>query len=92
MKKHEKAKIAAAKKPYTKLFEFPVLHKGWEMDSRGWVAELDSGKRVLVLENHGTEYIAKESELQERIAEYEAVLQASHEALTMLNQIQKDKQ
>lgn len=56
---------------YKRLFEFPVLWKGWEGDSNGWVVERQDGTRVLLLTNHGREYEAKPDAVLERIAEYE---------------------
>lgn len=75
-----------AKRPdYTKILEFPVLFAGWEMDSKGWIAELNTDKsKVLVLTNHGVEYLADRSELQARIREYQRVINKSEEALDLL--------
>lgn len=67
-----------------KLFEFPVLWSGWEMDNKGWIAE-KNGKRVVVLTSHGSEYIATEAELAKRIKEYRTALGATKEAVRMLH-------
>lgn len=72
-------------KAYRKLFAFAVLHTGWELDATAWVAELDNGQRVLVMSNHGNEYIAQPQELLEKIAEYENCIADSKRALDMLS-------
>jgi hypothetical protein len=67
-----------------KLYEFPVMHSGWEMDSKGWVVELADGRRAILLANHGVEYLAKPSELHELIEEYQQAISATRKALGIL--------
>ena len=67
-----------------KLFEFPVLWSGWEMDNKGWIAE-KNGKRVIVLTSHGREYIASEAELAKRLQDYRDALAATKQAIRMLH-------
>lgn len=66
------------------LLTFRVLHDGWEMDNEGRVYEGAEGKRFLVLTNHGGEYRAELSALDEKIAEYKAVLADSEKARALL--------
>lgn len=67
-----------------KIYEFPVLWSGWELDDKGWVALDDSGKPVIILTNHGTEYVAATDELQEHMKRYRAVIEATEKALAMV--------
>jgi hypothetical protein len=68
-----------------KVFQFPVLWEGWEIDSKGWVAEREDGTRALILTNHGSEYEADPEILEDRIAEYQRVIVETQKALSMLN-------
>ncbi len=68
----------------TKIYEFPVLWAGWEMDDKGWVALDDSGKKLIVLSNHGDEYVASIDELHEKIKVYKATIEATEKALEMV--------
>jgi hypothetical protein len=36
------------------LFQFTVLHAGWECDDKGWVVEMEDGSKALVLSSHTT--------------------------------------
>lgn len=84
----KKSKEASNPKPisYKKLFPFPVLWQGWETDNNAWVAETPDKKKILVMQSHGTEIVAPVGTLEERIREYEAVLESSKKALDMLRQ------
>ena len=64
----------------TVVFEFPVFHTGWELDATGWVVERGK-KRFIVLTNHGTSYIAKNSELKAKIREYSKVIKQTERAI-----------
>jgi|GEM_PF-6064754 len=66
-----------------KIHEFPVMWAGWEMDDKGWVALDDSGQKVIVLSNHGAEYVASIDELREKIVRYKAVIDATEKAIAM---------
>lgn len=67
-----------------KIYEFPVLWSGWELDDKGWVALDDSGKAVIILTNHGTEYIASTEEVQENIKRYSLAIEATERAIEMV--------
>lgn len=67
-----------------KIYEFPVMWSGWELDNKGWVALDDNGKRVIVLTNHGVEYIASNDELHEKIKSYTATIEATEKALEIV--------
>ena len=67
-----------------KIYEFPVLWSGWEMDGKGWIALDDNGNPVIILTNHGAEYVASIDELQENIKRYRAAIEATEKVLTMV--------
>lgn len=67
-----------------KIYEFPVMWSGWELDDKGWVALDDSGKKIIVLSNHGTEYVASIDDLHEKIRKYKTVIEATEKALVMV--------
>lgn len=67
-----------------KIYEFPVMWAGWELDDKGWVALDDNGKKVIVLSNHGSEYIASIDELQEKIKRYKATIKVTEKAIEMV--------
>lgn len=67
-----------------KIYEFPVLHAGWEMDDKGWVAIDDNGRKVIILTNHGSECVASVEELREKIEKYKAVIEATEKAIEMV--------
>lgn len=48
------------------LYEFTVLHPGWELDRYGWICgdQFLGGTLLLVLTNHGSPYIADIKELE----------------------------
>jgi hypothetical protein len=67
-----------------KIYEFPVMWSGWELDDKGWIALDDSGKPVIILTSHGAEYVASIDVLQEKIKRYKAVIEATEKALAMV--------
>lgn len=69
-----------------KIYEFPVLHAGWEMDYKGWVALVESGQKVIILTTHGTEYFASIDELQKAIERYTSAIEATEKAIKMVQQ------
>lgn len=66
------------------LFEFPVLHEGWECDPKGWVMERPDGSRYLRLTTHGAPYHADAGELEERIKEYMDAIAMTRQAQALL--------
>lgn len=70
---------------FKKIFEFPVLHAGWEMDAKGWVIEKEDGTRAVLLTKHdANEYEAPVSELIAKLAEYGEATIAMEHALYLL--------
>jgi hypothetical protein len=66
------------------IFEFPVMHIGWELDNTGWVMERPDGGRYLRLTSHGSEYEADEKELHAKIEEYDEAIDKTRKALRLL--------
>lgn len=69
-----------------KLYEFPVLWSGWELDDKGWIAEDNNGKLVIILTNHGSEYIASIEELEKYLQRYKEVIEATEKAIKIVGQ------
>lgn len=67
-----------------KIFEFPVLYAGWELDCMGWIVEDNKGKRSILLTNHGMEYTAEPEDLVTKINEYQSAINKTLEALALL--------
>jgi hypothetical protein len=66
------------------LADAPVLYNGWEMDNEICAVEMSDGSVSLVTTSHGRIYIAKTSELTEKIAEYEQAIEQSKTLLTLI--------
>lgn len=78
------AQLKAGDKTYGEIvFEFPVLHTGWELDDKGYVVRDEGGDLCLVLTNHGRPYPAEVGELEKKIAEYTEAITKTREALKM---------
>lgn len=69
-----------------KLYEFPVLWSGWELDEKGWVALDNSGQMVIILTNHGAEYVASIDDLQKHLLRYKEASEATEKAIKMMQQ------
>jgi len=65
---------------------FTLLHEGWELDGVGYVCMNKQGKLVLVLSSCGHFYIAKKSELEKKIAEYEQLIKEYRKVISMIQQ------
>jgi len=65
------------------IFEFPEMHRGWELDETGYVIEEPDGSRWVALTSHGRKYKATVEELNEKIAEYETAIALTREAMKM---------
>lgn len=65
---------------------FTILHEGWEQDCNGYVCKDKQGKLVLVLSSCGHFYIAKKSELEKKIAEYEQLIKEYRKVISMIQQ------
>jgi hypothetical protein len=70
---------------YNKISAFPVLWQGWESDGQAWVVEKD-GQRYIGTTNHGEAVLASAEWLEDKIAEYARVLDASKEALAIVSE------
>jgi hypothetical protein len=64
------------------VFEFQLLHAGWELDDKGWIVERGK-KRFIVLTNHGVTYVAKKNELKAKIKEYSKAIKQTEKALKL---------
>lgn len=69
-----------------KIYRFPVLKEGWEIDSNGWIAVRPDGTRTIILTNHGNEYEAAPEELHDLIRSYERVISDTKMGLDLLDQ------
>ena len=76
-------KIKVDQEEYEVVLEFPVIHSGWECDTKGYIV-LKNQNYKLVLSSHGRLYFAKNKELEEKISEYKEVLLKSKEALSLI--------
>lgn len=65
------------------VYDFPVLQHDWEGDGWGWVVDV-KGEKKLVLTNDNDPYVAKPSELQEKLDYYNNVRVATSVAMQML--------
>jgi len=68
-----------------KIFEFKVYWHAWECDSEGYVMEDVTGKRHLILTNHGSMYIAEEQQALAKIEEYQEAIRETQKALYLLH-------
>ena len=71
--------------------DFPVLWQGWECDSKWYLCETESGKKVLVETNHGSPFISTVESLEEKINEYKEVLAETEEVMRILNESNNTK-
>ena len=67
------------------LYEFTILHKGWEMDNRGYIVTDQYNKNLIILTSHENFYIGKKNQLEEKLLEYRKVIKETEEALVLLN-------
>ena len=67
------------------LYEFTILHKGWEMDNSGFIVKDQYNKNLIILTSHENFYIGKKNQLEEKLLEYEKVIKETKEALVLLN-------
>ena len=67
------------------LYEFTILHKGWEMDNSGYIVKDQYDKNLIILTSHGNFYIGKKNQLEEKLLEYEKVTKETKEAIVLLN-------
>lgn len=67
-----------------KIYEFPILWSRWEMGDKRWVALDDSGNPVIILTNHGAEYVASIDDLQKHLQRYKEATEATKKAIKMV--------
>jgi hypothetical protein len=68
------------------VFEFSILHDNWEGDHIGYVVD-NGGSKILILTNHGVDYMADPYELEMKIAEYQNTIMQTKKALTLLKTV-----
>jgi hypothetical protein len=86
-RENEKAREAAEQKAIEEakiIHTFPVYHRGWELDSKGWVKECADGTRILVMTTHDAPYVARPAVLENMIAEYQRTVADCKLALKLL--------
>lgn len=69
-----------------KILEFSILYCGWECDHKGWIVENHDGTRFILLTSHGGEYVGETSELAEKIEEYKKAIDATEQALQLVDE------
>lgn len=57
-----------------KIYEFKILHAGWEMDNNGWITENDFGLLDMHTTNHGSDEVMSKDYLFSKIDETEKSL------------------
>lgn len=67
------------------LYEFTILHKGWEMDNSGYIVKDQYNKNLIILTSHENFYIGKINQLEGKLLEYEKITKETKEALVLLN-------
>ena len=65
------------------LHEADILHAGWEMDNKAWIAKTVSGKVVALTTDHGGMYAWDRAEAEEKLAETEASAASIRRALEL---------
>lgn len=68
------------------IYQFSVLHLGWEMDNTAWVIQKPDKSRKLIFTNHGSPYETDIAELVNKIQEYEKVTKEILAAITILQE------
>ena len=66
------------------IYEFPVLWEEGDMYNVGKICEDASGERVIVLTDHGREYVGYMCELIDRIEAYLEAAKATTRAIAIL--------
>ena len=70
---------------YKKIKTFDVLWSGWECDSIAWIVEDATGKRFVIMTNHGSPQLSTVAALQERIETYQQVINDTTAAIALLD-------
>lgn len=84
MRERNKQQIKDKVGGFTVVRSFTMLYAGWECDSDAWIIKTGDGSLQLVLTNHGSAYIADESELREQIETNLDIVEEQQRALTLL--------
>lgn len=69
-----------------KIFEFIILHEGWEMDNKGWIEKQSNGILKLMTTGHGFKYEMSIEELSDKITETEKSLEGLKKAMDLITQ------
>lgn len=66
------------------IYTFTVLHESWECDSQAWVMQNNNGERWIETTSHGGRYDAKVDEFEDKIKEYQSVIDQTKRALELV--------
>lgn len=66
------------------IYTFTVLHESWECDSQAWVMQNKHGKRWIETTSHGSRYDANVVEFEDKIKEYQSVIDQTKRALELV--------
>lgn len=88
--KHKGAVLKFKEKEYPVLQQFDIMHLGWETDTKGWIID-DHGNNKIIMTDHGHLYEASRKELEEKIKEYQSILNDSLTALSFIPEVKKTK-
>ena len=67
------------------IFEFRILHDGWEMDNRGWITENEHGIKTLMGTSHGGVKKMTIKEVHEKMHETRKSLAGLKQALKIMS-------
>ncbi|MBF0399027.1 MAG: hypothetical protein HQK78_19790 [Desulfobacterales bacterium] len=67
-----------------KIYEFPVLYAGWELDYKGWIGIDEENNKHIILTEDRHAYISDENELLDKIKEYQDAIDRTEKALQIL--------
>ncbi len=70
---------------YRAIKKLDVLWHGWESDNTVWLVNINGEKKVITT-NHGQVYVADESLITEKIAEYAKLIKDSQDFLNLMKQ------
>lgn len=66
------------------IYTFTVLHESWEFDSQAWVMQNKHGERWIETTSHGSRYYAEAGEFEDKIKEYQSVIDQTKRALELV--------
>ena len=71
------------------IYEFTILHEGWEMDNKGWIEQQPDGTLKLITTSHGRQYTMSYHELKEKIIETETSLKGLRRAMELMGWLKR---